>query len=274
MPGNIIVNALRNVQRRKEKELRMKRGSLGYVLILLSLMCLLAVPAFTQSRNVTNIVSVVLDDFDNPEDSQYIVRGSQFINEGFVDDQGFVRHQLVNTWPTALYREEPEDRTLRVLGINAAFNRKGYNFLEIIPAGENDEGELVSDPIPIPGTVQNMSIWVWGSNREYSLEVQLRDHRGIVHTLEFGSIGYRGWDNLKIEIPTYIPQEVVYVPQRQGLEIVKFVLWTSPRERVNEFFVYFDELRVTTDTFDEPFDGERLADPDYVEQLWSEGEGE
>jgi hypothetical protein len=252
----------------------MKRGSLGYVLVLLSLMCLLAVPAFTQSRNVTNIVSVVLDDFDDPEESQYIVRGSKFINEAFVDDQGIVRHQHVNSWPTALYREEPEDRTLRVLGVNAAFNRTGYNYIEIIPAGENDEGELVPDPISIPGTVQNMSLWVWGSNREYSLEVQLRDHRGIVHTLEFGSIAYRGWDNLMIDIPTYIPQDVVYVPQRRGLEIVKFLLWTSPRERVNEFYVYFDELRITTDTFDEPFDGERLADPEVVEQLWSEGEGE
>ena len=252
----------------------MKRGSLGYVLVLLSLLCLLAVPAFTQSRNVTNIVSVVLDDFDNPQESQYIVRGSKFINEAFVDDSGMVLHDHLRTFPTALYREEPEDRELRALGINAAFNRKGYNFVEIIPASEGEDGQLVPDGIPIPGTVRDMSIWVWGSNRQYSLEVQLRDHRGIVHTLEFGSIAYRGWDNLNIDIPTYIPQDVVYVPQRRGLEIVKFVLWTSPRERVNEFFVYFDELRVTTDTFEEPFDGERLADPEYVEQLWSEGEGE
>jgi hypothetical protein len=252
----------------------MKRGSLWYVLVLLSLMCLLAVPAFSQSRNVTNIVSVVLDDFDNPEESQYIVRGSKFIAEAFVDDQGMVRHQLVNSWPNALYREEPEDRTLRSLGINAAFDRKGYNFIEIIPATEGEDGELVPDPIPIPGKVRDMSVWVWGSNRQYTLEAQLRDHRGIVHTLDFGSIMYRGWDNLYVDIPTYIPQEVVYVPQRRGLELVKFVLWTSPRERVNEFFVYLDEVRVTTDTFDEPFDGERLADPDYVEQLWAEGEGE
>jgi hypothetical protein len=251
----------------------MKRGSLGYVLVLLSLMCLLAVPAFAQSRTVTNIVSVVLDDFDDPQESQYIVRGSKFINDEYVDDQGMVDHQLVNSWPAALYREEPEDRTLRSLGVHAAFNRKGYNYLEIIPASEQD-GELVPDAIPIPGTVRNMSVWVWGSNREYSLEVQLRDHRGIVHTLDFGSIAYRGWDNLRVEIPGYIPQEVVYVPQRRGLELVKLVLWTSPRERVNEFYVYFDEIRITTDTFEQPFDGEQLADPEYVEQLWSEGEGE
>jgi hypothetical protein len=215
----------------------------------------------------------VLDDFDDPQESQYIVRGSKFINDEYVDDQGMVDHQLVNSWPAALYREEPEDRTLRSLGVHAAFNRKGYNYLEIIPASEQD-GELVPDAIPIPGTVRDMSVWVWGSNREYSLEVQLRDHRGIVHTLDFGDVAYRGWDNLRVQIPGYIPQEVVYVPQRRGLELVKFVLWTSPRERVNEFYVYFDEIRITTDTFEEPFDGEQLADPEYVEQLWSEGEGE
>ena len=130
------------------------------------------------------------------------------------------------------------------------------------------------DGIEIPGKVRDMNVWVWGSNRAYSLEVQLRDHRGIIHTLDFGSIRYRGWDNLQVNIPSYIPQEVVYVPQRRGLEVAKFVLWTSPRERVDEFFVYFDELRVTTDTFEEPFDGEELADPEYVEELWDEGGGE
>ncbi|MFP3958770.1 MAG: flagellar filament outer layer protein FlaA [Spirochaetaceae bacterium] len=258
----------------EEKELRMKRGSLGYVLVLLSLMCLLAVPAFTQSRNVTNVVSEVLDDFDDPQESRYIVRGSKFIADAFVDDQGMVQSQHVRTFPTALYREEPEDRELRAFGINAAFDRKGYNYLEIIPASEDEDGNLAPDGIAIPGKVRDISLWVWGSNRDYSLEVQLRDHRGIVHTLDFGSISYRGWDNLKVDVPSYIPQEVVYVPQRQGLEIVKFVLWTSPRERVDEFYVYFDELRVTTDTFEEPFDGEKLADPDHVEQLWNQAGGE
>lgn len=251
----------------------MKRGSLGYVLVLLSLLCLLAVPAFTQSRNVTNVVSVVLEDFDNLEDRRFIVRGSKFINDEYVNDDGIVDHQLVNSWPSALYREEPDDRTLRSLGVHAAFNRKGHNYIEIIPATEQD-GELVPDGIEIPGTVRDMSIWAWGSNRDYSLEVQLRDHRGIIHTLDLGSIRYRGWDNLKINIPSYIPQGVIYVPQRQGLEVAKFVLWTAPRERVDEFFVYFDELRVTTDTFEEPFDGEQLADPEYVEELWDQGGGE
>ena len=75
-----------------------------------------------------------------------------------------------------------------------------------------------------------------------------------------------------MQIPSWIPQEVRYVPQYKGLELVKIVLWTRPYEKVDRFFVYFDEIKVTTDVFEQPFDGELLANPERVEQLWSNAE--
>jgi hypothetical protein len=49
---------------------------------------------------------------------------------------------------------------------------------------------------------------------------------------------------------------------------MKIVLWTKPTERVNGFFVYFDELKVETDMYRPPFDGEELRDPEFVRQVW------
>jgi hypothetical protein len=260
----------------------MKKGSLLVIGLALALLAspMSSLFAQTSNRTTTNIQSVVLESFDDPEQANWVVCGSKFINEEFVVDTEFsgcespVRSQLIEAWPEALYRQPPEGETVRSLGVNAAFNRQGYNFLEMIPVQENEDGELVPDPIQIPGRLNNLDLWVWGSNRDYYMEVQLRDHRGIVHTLNLGNIGFRGWRNLRLEIPTYIPQEVVYVPQRQQLELVKLVLWTRPQERVDEFFVYVDHFKALADMFDEPFDGEQLANPDTVEQLWNQGGGQ
>ncbi|TVR30785.1 MAG: flagellar filament outer layer protein FlaA [Spirochaetaceae bacterium] len=242
----------------------MKQGIRLFVCVL-ALLILGSSPLLAQTRRPM-INSVVLDDFNDPS-NLWMVRGSRFVNDDLLD------WEWVRAWPEALHRTEPEDVTLRSLGIRAGFNRIGYNYLEIIPAQENEDGELVARTIPLPGTAQSIDMWVWGSNRDYYIDVQLRDHRGIVHTLRVGDINYRGWDNIFVDVPTWIPQQVSYVPQRRGLELVKIVLWTRPTERVNEFYVYLDELRVVTNLAEDYWDGEQLGDPDAVEQLWNEARG-
>ena len=244
----------------------MKRGSLLFLSLILVFL-VLSVAAFGQQRQATtNVQSIVIEDFDNPEESRWLVRGSKFIAEG-MPRVGWLR-----AWPDALYRVEPEDRELRSLGVEAAFDRLGYNYLEFVPVAEDDEGNVVPRGVPIPGRIRNMDMWVWGSNYDYYIELQLRDYRGIVHTLTLGDIDYRGWRNLRVAIPSWIPQGVRYVPQYRGLELVKIVLWTRPTEKVDGFFVYFDEIKVTTDVFQEPFDGEILANPEQVNELWSNAE--
>jgi hypothetical protein len=244
----------------------MKRGSLLFLSLILVFL-VLTPTAFAQQRQATtNLQSVVIEDFDNPQESRWLVRGSKFIAEGMP------RVGWVNAWPDALYRAEPEDGEIMSLGIEAAFDRRGYNFLEIIPVTEDDEGNVVPRGVPIPGRVEQMDMWIWGSNHDYYVEVQLQDYRGIVHTLKLGDINYRGWRNLRMLVPSWIPQGVRYVPSYRGLELVKIVLWTRPTEKVDGFFVYFDEIKVTTDVFEQPFDGEQLANPERVEELWNNAE--
>jgi hypothetical protein len=55
--------------------------------------------------------------------------------------------------------------------------------------------------------------------------------------------------------------------------LVKFVLWTKPHERVDDFYVYFDQVKIFSDMFESPFDGGDLADPEQVEKLWSAASG-
>ena len=235
---------------------------------LMGAMLLLSTAVFAQQQATTNFQSYVIESFDDPEESPWQVNGSKFVSEGFP------RVAWVPTWPEALYKEQPEGVQLNSLGVQAAFDRFGYNFLEYIPVEENQDGEMVPRGIPIPGRVRHMDMWVWGSNYDYYVEVHLRDWRGIVHVLKLGDIGYRGWRNLRISIPSWIPQDVIYVPQYKGLELVKIVLWTRPGEKVDGFYVYFDEIKVETDMFQEPFDGELLADPERVQDLWDESAGQ
>jgi hypothetical protein len=255
----------------------MIRGT-ALTLSLMMLFLLLTSGLFADSVT-ENLQSIIIEKFDDPTDTtpgeagnrqnyRWMVTGSKFVTEGFP------LFNWVETWPEALYRTPPNGTTVRSLGIQAAFDRLGYNFLEIFPVEDQDgDNGPIPTGIPIPGRIKNMDMWIWGSNYNYYVDIHLRDFRGMIHVLRLGEINFRGWQNLRVNIPTYIPQEVSYVPSRQGLELVKMVLWTRPEEKVDGFFVYFDQIKIFTDTFETPFDGEALTDPDQIDQLWGAGVG-
>ena len=144
-----------------------------------------------------------------------------------------------------------------VMGVRASFTRKGYNRVWIYP-----ENEIV-----IPGAAKKVDVWVWGANYYYNLEVHLRDYRGIVHKLPLGSLHFIGWRNLSVLIPKQIPQFIRYLPMEKPLTLVRLVIWTQPTERVDDYIIYFDHLKVLTDVYRERFDGDVLADESRT--IWS-----
>jgi len=244
----------------------MRRGMLVSVLLALVLSGVAVADEVTE-----NWQSVILEDFDSP-DSHWIVRGSKFL--AVADDEHNYdfpfEYQIVpDVWPEAMGK--PDSDTPGVLGVQASFTRRGYNYLEFIPVEAEDgpDGEPVPRAIPIPGRPERIDLWAWGSNYSYYLEVQVRDYRGVVHTLKVDDLGYGGWKNLSVRIPNYIPRAVRFVPQRRTMELVKVVLWTRPEEAVDGFHFYLDQIKVLTDIFETPFDGEGLADPDFVQQTWN-----
>jgi hypothetical protein len=250
----------------------MKRG--GPLAVCLTIFFLLALPIFSDEMT-TNLQSTIIEDFDNPAESPWMILGSKFSSILKTDsgDDVYPKSAFIETWPEALYKKKPEGKELRAFGIQGKFDRKGYNFIEIIPVKKADDGKMVPRSIPLPGRVKNMDLWVWGSNFDFYLEVHIMDHIGITHVLNFGDIKHIGWKNLGVNIPGSISQSVMYAPKRKAIELVKFVLWTKPHERVDDFYVYFDQVKIFSDMFESPFDGGDLADPEQVEKLWSAASG-
>lgn len=212
-----------------------------------------------------NLQTVILESFDQPSTSYWILQGSKFIT------QGYPQMSFVKAWPDALFGRNKDNKDLYALGVHGAFDRKGYNYIEIIPAKKGDDGKLVPSPLAIPGRVQALDLWAWGANYDYYMDAHLRDYEGVDHTLRMGDLNYAGWRDLTVQIPASIPQSRRYIPRYQQLELTEFVLWTRPEEKVDGFYLFLDQIKVLSDMFESRFDGDNLADQDTLDQLWTAG---
>jgi len=216
-------------------------------------------------ETATSLESRILESFNGDADATYVWRteASRFITADFP------RVQYIDAYPAAVFgNNRPANApTIRSLGLNGRFNRQGYNWIDLYPVLADDRNGNPAE-IPIPGRVQNIDMWVWGANLRFYIEIFLRDYRGVIHTLRLGDISYAGWRNLRVNVPTSIPQGRRILPSYAGLTFVKFRIWTQPVERVDNFFIYFKQLKILTDVHEGLFDGSDLADPQNVERLW------
>jgi len=213
---------------------------------------------YTWKTQASRFISVVRD------------KSGQPVQDASGNSQRYPLVTYVEAYPqNAFPRRTADAATLRSLGLRGAFDRKGYNWIDLYPV-KSDDPDGGPAEIPIPGIVDDIDCWVWGSNLRYYIEIYLRDYRGVVHTIRFGdNIAYEGWRSLRIVVPKHIPQERRILPSYAGLTFVKFRIWTTPTENVDSFYIYFKQLRVLTNNFNRLFDGNDLAEPDNVERLWN-----
>lgn len=252
---------------------------------LILLLCLFCAVTVVGDNVTKRIESVVIDSFDKEGSAIFIddpdqaiiwkLYGSKFAKEGFPK-----KIYASQTWPIDLFGVEPDNAAeLGVLGINGRFERLGYNQIEIVP-GKGSGDEWNPAPVPLPGRVQDMDFWIWGSQYDYNIEFHFMDYAGRRFRLipyreglpNPGSIKFTGWKNMHIRIPGYIRQAQQYKPSQKPLSLTKIVIMTHPNENVANFYVYLDHLKILTDVQETFFDGAKLADPKYVEELWG-GEG-
>lgn len=246
----------------------MKQGGKALRGLVISLLLVSVVFSAFAGEKTVNLVSEVIEHFDDPSMYTWKLFPSKFgiTKEG--KELWEMKH--VSAWPNAIYRRAEEDPNRKSLGIRGGFLRKAYNYLEIVPGtGEGDDFEAV--PIKFPGRIHLIDMWVWGSNHNYYLEAHIRDYNGMDHVLPLGDLTFLGWKNLSVRIPNSIAQQRPYPPIYQGLILTKLVIWTRPGERVNDFYIYFDQLKVLTDRFEERYDGDEMAEDDVVSEIWGSG---
>jgi len=261
----------------------MKQNSLRAICLIV-MACIAVLSAFGDDRPPI-IESKVLETFNdedrrfwNGEESPYEWRlqASRFAAEGFP------RMTYVPEYPLAFFGP---NRDLRSFGIWGQFDRRGHNWVDILPFEAGADEDASATTIPIPGRLQFIDMWVWGANFRYDLEAYFRDYRGMIHVVRLGRIDHRGWRNMRVAIPNNIPQTRLHLISRQaipedrvnlaqlaGLEFIKFRVWTDPTERVDNFFIYFNQFRIITDMHDPYFDGDTLANPSWIQEQWGGGE--
>jgi hypothetical protein len=235
-------------------------------------------------EHTVDLESVLLESFDGETTHQWSFGGKSYSYdfEWKVDASKFATNfggdaypklSYIPAWPQAVFGTNREGRDLKSLGVWGKFDRRGYNWIDVYPAvvGSDANGQEPEPfEIPIPGRVSYLDLWVWGSNLNYYLEAYFRDYQGVVHSLYLGNLAYQGWKNLRVRMPTSIPQSKRILPHFAGLTFVKFRLWTTPVERVDNFYVYFKQMKILSDGFESLFDGDELADPERVQELWGQ----
>jgi hypothetical protein len=243
----------------------MKQGS--FKAVCLVLLAIIAVGAAFGDDITINSTSLVVESFDGDSPYAWKVLGSKFATK--TDDGEWPQSAIIAAWPQALFGINREGKDLKSLGVWGKFDRQGFNWIDIYPVvadGGDDAGPVEID---MTGRVQYIDVWAWGSNLDFSLEAYFRDYRGVVHIIPMGSLNYQGWKNLQVRFPTQIPQSKRVLPRLAALSFVKFRVWTAPMEPVADFRIYFDQFKILTDTFETLFDGDELALPERVQELWN-----
>ncbi len=263
--------------------------------ILLSLLILFAVILSTaaQSSN-TSLYSlfdrsdkgtIMVHDFDVEEggikkDITWEVNASRYITK--TDQKPYPQIGYINAYPNELgelfLKENVEN--MRVLAIRAAFNKKDYNYVNIIPY-ENSEkfAEQGVDGNQLPGIhfdypIFNLGLYVWSNSRLYSLEAEFELSNGRRFIVSLGTLNYNGWKILSANIPAsvYRASDVNSTNRSFIIKITKLTIWTNPKERVDDFVVYVDNIfarRLFTDLY---YDGNKLGKKETIESIqWQEG---
>ena len=233
--------------------------------VLIGLACLFVIglPVFAQP-NSKSIETFVMDDFDSAGSQNYMYNGKQYSwdwevgSSRFIAD-GYPKSGYFEGVPNSLKQlHKGEDKDFKVFGVKTAFKRKGDNWFEVYPTADGKTFE-----IPFIGIVSQMDFWVWGSGYNYYLEVMVRDALGTVKVLPAGSLAFHGWRNIIINIPGWIQQSSHLRSGPENLTFVGFRIRSDAEEYVDNFVIYFDQIKYTSNSLSLIYDGYELNDVDF-----------
>lgn len=237
----------------------------GLVCVSLILALCICLPLSAQP-NARSVETILIDNFDVPEnlDWSWTIRASKLVYVNEEKNEVYPKMAHIPGMPNSLqlYRVDG-DPDPQVLGVQIKFQRKGNNWFEIYPQKDDGSGEMKPYEVPFKGNVNQIDFWVWGANYLYYLDVLVRDANGRVHVLPAGNLLFNGWRNVVINIPGWIPQVSRLRSGPKQLSFVGFRVRTDPKEFVDDFMIYFDQVRYSSNTLSNIFDGFKLKDTDF-----------
>lgn len=236
----------------------MKRG----LKVFAGLACfvVMGLPVFGQPSS-RSIETFVMDTFDGADNQTYLYNGENLTWDWAVNSSRFVAEGYPKTGyyegiPNSLKQLlKGTNAEHKVFGVKTAYNRKGDNWFEVYPTKDGKAYE-----IPFVGTVSQMDFWVWGANYNYYLEVLLRDATGRVHVLQAGSLAFNGWKNIIINVPGWLQQHSHLRSGPADMTFVGFRVRSDAEEYVDNYVIFFDQIKYTTNSLSYIFDGYELND--------------
>ena len=232
----------------------------------LALLAGLCAPVVAQPSSRA-VETFIVDDFDNKGEKNvyqvmagtemwtWKVQTSRFIDK----ENGYPKMDYFEGQPNSLKAlNKNKEETSKVLGVKTSYARKGENWFEVYPEVDGKPYE-----IPFVGTCTQIDFWVWGANYLYYIDLLVRDADGRVHTLPAGNLAFNGWRNLIVTVPGSIRQHSRLRSGPTELRFIGFRVRTDPDEYVDDFNIFFDQLKYTTNTLSNIFDGYELKDVDF-----------
>ncbi len=108
-------------------------------------------------------------------------------------------------------------------------------------------------PLPIEGITKTISVWVVGRNYNHVLKAVIADYFNQRREITLGKLNFMGWKQLTAAVPPRIVQDEYHFANERGIKLLGFKLEFDMMESYGIYYIYFDDLRATTDLFAESY---------------------
>jgi hypothetical protein len=130
-----------------------------------------------------------------------------------------------------------------VLGGKVQFYKRAANTVAFFPVR----------PLAIEGLTKVISVWVVGRNYNHVLKAVIADYFNQRREITMGKLNFMGWKQLTAAIPPRIVQDEYHFSNLRGVKLLGFKIDFDMMESYGTYYIYFDDLRATTDLFAESY---------------------
>ena len=170
---------------------------------------------------------------------EFTVTGSRY----FIEDESQVKYY--DSVPNFLKQLKNSENSL---GVRFSWDRRGENYADIVPA----------IPKYFDGRISRASLWGWGGNFRHDLYLIFERTDGYAYSVSMGKLDFYGWKRRSTSVPASISSTQKAAGDVTRFRFTKFRVYSDPRERVNDIYVFLDNFDIEEDVRLIDFDGADL----------------